>query len=87
MAARVRETTLDREIERLETFVRRMERRYETSSKDMLAAIRHERAKETAEIATWMVRHRALQRLRALRRNGATSGTRTRTTGTSTTGG
>lgn len=87
MTARVRQTTLDREIERLDTFVRRMERRYESSSEDMIAAIRHERVKETAEIAQWLVSFWALQELRALRGNGRTIGTRTKTTRTSTTGG
>jgi hypothetical protein len=52
-------------IRRLETFVARMERRYECSSDCMSDAIAQGKARETAEVARWLIASRTLQRLRA----------------------
>lgn len=48
---RINRRTAEEEIDRLETFVRRMERRYETSSEDRASAVIRKRVKEIAEIA------------------------------------
>ncbi len=74
---RVIEEAVEDTIERLSTFVARMERRYERSSTDMLCAVR-EGAPETAEVARWLISFRTLQRLRAA--IGHETGTRTTST-------
>lgn len=61
---RVVEEPIEETVRRLEAFVRRMERRYECSSDDMASAVRGG-AKETAEVARWLISFRTLQRLRA----------------------
>ena len=45
---------------RLETYVRRMERRYEYSSDEMLGRLQSGVQKCTAEISQWMYRYRSL---------------------------
>ena len=47
---------------RLETYVRRMERRYEYSSDEMLGRLQSGVQKCTAEISQWMYRYRGLVR-------------------------
>ena len=53
-----------RERARLETFVGRMERRYEYGSDEMLARLQTGAQKCTAEISLWMFNYRSLVRSR-----------------------
>ena len=53
-----------RERARLETFVGRMERRYEYGSDEMLARLQAGAQKCTAEISLWMFNYRSLVRSR-----------------------
>lgn len=80
-SVRVRRESLEETTRRLETLVRRFERRYECSSQVMADATRSGLVKETAEISTWLSSYRVLKNLR--RRSGAsgrTAGTLTTTT-------
>jgi len=52
-------------IGRLETFISRMERRYECTSQAMLDDVRAGRARETAEVSRWLGEYQALVSLRA----------------------
>jgi len=52
-------------IARLETFISRMERRYECTSQLMLDDVRAGRARETAEVSRWLGEYDALLRLQA----------------------
>ena len=74
-------------IRRLETRIRRYERRYECTSADKSGAVRCGDAKETAAISRWLMDYRTLHRLRDKSAAGATIGTRTRGIGRSTIGG
>jgi len=65
-------------IHRLETYCRRMERRYEVSSAFAAEAARNGYLKETAEVARWLISYRTLLRLRAAA--GLEAGTSTPTT-------
>ena len=66
-------------IERLGTYVRRLEARYECSSEEMTALVRSGRMKSTAEISNWLQQYRVLEQLREAVGNEA--GTPTTTTG------
>ena len=59
---RVRRVDPAEERARLETYVRRMERRYEYSSDEMLGRLQSGVQKCTAEISQWMYRYRGLVR-------------------------
>lgn len=52
-------------VKRLETYVQRMERRYEVASEEVLRGVSCHQVKETAEIGRWLSSYRALQSLRA----------------------
>lgn len=65
---------------RLETFVARMERRYECSSELMLEAVREGRARETAEVARWLMAYRNLGNLREALARDSETGSRTNST-------
>lgn len=51
-------------ISRLETFVARMERRYEIESEAAADAVERGDMRETAEVAKWLISYRTLQRLK-----------------------
>ena len=57
---RVRRIDLAKELARLETYVRRMERRYEYGSDEMLGRLQSGVQKCTAEISQWMFNYRNL---------------------------
>ena len=61
---RVRRVDPAEERARLETYVRRMERRYEYSSDEMLGRLQSGVQKCTAEISQWMFNYRGLVRRR-----------------------
>lgn len=75
---KVRREDLRHAIDRIEASIRRFERRYETSTPNMLREVKAGRMKETAEIATWMMNANVLKQLKR-RGNGHTTGTRTKT--------
>ena len=58
----VRRVDIRDEIARLETYVGRMERRYEYGSDEMLGRLQSGVQKCTAEISQWMFRYRGLVR-------------------------
>ena len=66
-------------IERLGTYVRRLEARYECSSEEMATLVRSGYTKGTAEISLWLQQYRVLEQLREAVGNEA--GTPTTTTG------
>ena len=72
----VAQVALKDTIQRLSTFVRRMEQRYECTSELMAAAVEQHHMKETAEIASWLISYRTLQHLLVDR--GSESGTATK---------
>ena len=61
---RVRRLDPAREQARLETYVRRMERRYEYGSDEMLGRLQDGTQKCTADISLWMFNYRSLVRWR-----------------------
>lgn len=61
-----RQETLDQTVARLETFLARMERRYECPSESLADALRNGSIRETAEISRWLTSYRTLRRLREL---------------------
>ena len=61
---RVRRIDLAKELARLETYVGRMERRYEYGSDEMLGRLQTGVQKCTAEISQWMFNYRNLVRWR-----------------------
>jgi len=65
-------------IARLEIYIGRYERRYECTSEEMLKAVREHRARETADIGSWLTNFLTLLKLRAIR--GSTNGSPTPTT-------
>lgn len=71
---RIRETSVEREVERLEVFVSRMERRYECTSAQMARDLAEGRARDTAEVAKWMADFQALDRLRQHQARGRATG-------------
>lgn len=77
---RVRREPVRDTIRRLETLVKRYERRYECSSRGMANAIKNGLARETAEISTWLTNYRVLTNLKRRPPNGHMTGTRTTTT-------
>lgn len=64
--ARVIRETVAETLARLNTFVGRMEHRYEMSSAEMVAGVRAGTVRETAEIAKWLMNVRFRDELRAL---------------------
>lgn len=64
MASPATRVTVDGEYRRLTALVRRMERRYERPSGEMLEAVRSGEARETRDVARWLG---ACERLRELR--------------------
>lgn len=64
MASPTTQVSVDAEIRRLTAFVRRMERRYERPSGEMLEAVQDGEARETRDVARWLD---ACERLRELR--------------------
>ena len=61
---RVRRVDAREAVARLETFVRRMERRYEYSSEEMTERVHSGQQKCTREISLWLPRYRRMLRLR-----------------------
>lgn len=61
---RVVSLSVDQEIERLETYVRRMEARYECDSAKAAQAVAKGRMKETAEVARWLGSYNVLTSLK-----------------------
>ena len=59
---KVRTESIGQTLNRLETYVRRFERRYECSSEEMLQAVKDGR-KETAEISRWLNRFKVFRGL------------------------
>lgn len=53
------------EVERIEAEIREYERRYEVSSERMMEELEEGTRKETAEIASWIMRLRIRERLSA----------------------
>ena len=60
LASRVRRVDARDAIARLETFVARMERRYEYTSEEMTERVRSGQQKCTGEISLWLPRYRAM---------------------------
>jgi len=83
--APVRSEPMEQTIHRLETFVSRMERRYECASDVMYAEIKAGRIRETAEVSRWLGEYRVLGELRQFTENGPETGSTSKTTRTSTT--
>ncbi len=75
---RVRRESVEDTISRLETYVRRFERRYECTSEAMLSAVVNKFQRETAEIGQWMMSYQALADLRTA--SSSETGTTTTTT-------
>ena len=69
--------SLESEIVRLETYVGRLESRYETTSSFALEAVSNGYMKETAEVCRWLTSYRALMSLREARANGTATGSPT----------
>jgi hypothetical protein len=70
-----RQEPIEQTIARLEVYIGRYERRYECTSEDMLKAVRDRRARETADISSWLTNYLTLLKLRAIR--GVTDGSPT----------
>jgi hypothetical protein len=83
--ARVVREPVDETIRRLETFVSRMERRYECASDVMENDVRSGRIRETAEVSKWLAEFHVLLELRALAATGPAAGATSRSTRKSTT--
>ncbi|MCY4456060.1 MAG: hypothetical protein OXC56_07090 [Chloroflexi bacterium] len=64
LESRVRTVDARDAIARLETYVRRMERRYEYTSEEMTERVRSGQQKCTREISLWLPRYRSMLRLR-----------------------
>ena len=82
LTSRVRRVDARDTIARLETFVARMERRYEYTSEEMTERVRSGQQKCTGEISLWLPRYRDLMSLREA--VAAADGTSTETTDSST---
>ncbi len=63
MVLRVRSESVETTIERLRTYVARMEARYECPTHFMRDAVRCRERKETAEIARWLAAYQELESL------------------------
>lgn len=61
---RVRSEAVETTIRRLQTYVARMEARYECPTLFILDAVRYRERKETAEIARWLAAYQELESLR-----------------------
>jgi hypothetical protein len=64
-------------IGRLETYVARMEHRYECESSSVAEAVGDGTIRETAEISRWLTNYWTLKHLREAAGAGRTTGTRT----------
>jgi hypothetical protein len=64
-------------IGRLETYVARMEHRYECESSSLAAAVGGGTIRETAEVSRWLTNYWTLKHLRESAGAGRTTGTRT----------
>lgn len=64
-------------IRRLETYVGRMEHRYECKSAKLAAAVKTGRVRETAEVSRWLANYETLEMLRKSCDDGHTTGSRT----------
>ena len=73
--------SIDDAIDELETFVARMEERYERQSELMDEDVRAGRARETAEVCRWLGEYQVLKELRAIRANGREPGSTSSSTG------
>lgn len=76
----VRQTVYE-EVERLATYVGRMERRYECSSAFAEAAVASGTMKATAEVERWLTSYHVLTKLNAEAARGDATGTPTPATG------
>ncbi len=65
-------------ISRLETFVSRMERRYECTSAKMAEDVKSGQARETAEVGRWLADYHVLTHLRAGVAHGRAAGSVTK---------
>lgn len=75
-SVQIRRESVDETINRLETYIRRFERRYECSSETMARAVARGKMRETAEIARWLNAFDALNNLKSRRQSGGgTTGT------------
>ena len=83
--AHVRSEPVEQTIRRLETFVSRMERRYECASDVMAAELKSGRIRETAEVSRWLGEYGVLGELRQSIENGRADGSTSTITRTSTT--
>ena len=81
---RVVSRTVDQEIQRLETYVGRMEARYERDSAEAAAALASGSLKETAEVARWIGNYNVLMSLREAPAGGSETGFPTRSIRSST---
>jgi len=63
--AEIRTVSVESAMRDLRAAITRLERVYEMSSEDMLAAVRSGMRNDTAEIARWMVLYQELQYLAA----------------------
>ena len=70
----IREYSLDEMIGRLETYVSRMERRYECPSAKMATLVRDGRIHATAEVGRWLADYRVLVELKEYRVRGRAVG-------------
>lgn len=71
---RVTRHTVSDEMERLATYVGRMERRYECTSAFAEEAVSSGALKETAEISSWLTTYRMLTKLSEVRARGTGAG-------------
>lgn len=77
---RPRRESVDETVGRLQTYIHRLERRYECSSKVMADAVKCDLVKETADISRWLSTYRVLLSLEDETSSGRMTGTRTTTT-------
>ena len=74
LKARVKSEACSVTVRRLETFVSRMERRYECSSEAMLREVSERPSRETREVGKWLAEYSLLTRLRELEAAGDVAG-------------
>jgi hypothetical protein len=84
--ARVIKEPVNETIRRLETFVSRMERRYECASDVMAGDVKSGRARDTAEVSRWLADYHVLCELRRPPADGRATGSTSMTTRMSTRG-
>ena len=74
LKTRVKSEACSVTVRRLETFVSRMERRYECSSEAMLREVRKRPSRETREVGKWLAEYSLLTRLREREAVGVATG-------------